>query len=153
MPLFNYAGYVGDAIGSALGQVGVEVNVIVIDDGSTDDGLAAVRSLAERDRRIRVVANERNIGHIPTVNRALKLVDAEYGEKLDADDLLTPGSLARSAALLDAHPSAGFVDGMPLRFNGEPPWPSLRVRSWTVWPGRDWLELGCRRGTNRICAT
>lgn len=151
VPVYNYAHYVEASLRSVLDQEGVDVSLIVLDDKSTDESLAVVTRMAADDPRIRVVANEQNMGHVPTVNRGMALVDAEYVVKLDSDDLLTPGSLARSAALLDTYPAAGFVYGFPLSFSTpQPPVARTRVRSWTVWPGRQWIELGCRGGPNRI---
>jgi hypothetical protein len=151
VPLYNYGRYLESCLRSVLDQEGVEVDVLVLDDCSSDDSVAVARRMAEADARIRVVAHQVNRGHIPTVNEGMAQIDGEFVVKLDADDLLTPGSLARSVALLDEHPSTGFVYGFPLIFRSpEPPPPILEVRSWTVWPGRRWLARMCRRGDNCI---
>ena len=151
VPLYNYAHYVEQCLASVLSQEGIDITAIVIDDKSTDDGLAVASRLAANDPRVTVVANSVNRGHIPTVNAGMRLVDAEFVVKLDADDLLTPGSLARSVALMQAHPDVGFVYGFPLIFAETPPaLPDAVARSWRIWPGRKWIEMMCRRGVNRI---
>lgn len=172
VPCYNYGRWLTECVDSALGQEGVEVDVLIVNDASTDDSAAVALKLAARDARVRVINHVRNCGHIPSVNEALRYVEGDYLVKLDADDLLTPGSLARSTALLEAHPNVAFVYGQPVHF-GKPPGPSMlrlpawlggnafaerppmdalpkRARRWTVWPGLSWLALRCAEGVNCI---
>jgi glycosyltransferase involved in cell wall biosynthesis len=151
VPCFNYGRYLTDCIRSVLDQEGVAVDVLLIDDASTDNSLEVASSLAAAHPEVRVIAHATNAGHVPTVNEGFAAAQGEYIVKLDADDLLTPGSLARSAALLDSYPSVGFVYGCPLHFkSAAPPPANLAVRSWTIWPGVEWLALRCRQGVNCI---
>lgn len=150
IPCFNYARYLPAAVESALSQEDVKVDVVVVDDCSTDDSLRVARELAEH-QDVQVVAHEINQGPAATFNDGLGLVTGEFLVRLDADDMLTPGSLARSAALARRHPNVGLVYGNPIHFTDEPAPPSRsRVRSWTVWPGRHWLGDRCRTGVNVI---
>lgn len=151
IPLYNYARFLPECLDSVLCQDGVVVDVLIIDDASTDDSLAVARRLAAGDPRVTVRASEQNRGMIPTINDGLWAIDGEYAVKMDADDILTPGSLARATALLDADESVGFVYGFPVAFSESPPQPPrTRVRSWTVWPGEEWLKIRCRKGRNCI---
>jgi hypothetical protein len=151
VPCYNYANYLPDAVGSALRQASVEVDVLIIDDASSDESARVARGLAAASPRVQVVHHHRNLGLVDTMNEGLSAATGEFVVKLDADDLLTPGSLARSTSLLRAHPSVGFVYGHPLHFSsGTPPQPRSRVRSWTIWSGHDWLARRCRRGVNCI---
>ncbi|MET1154219.1 glycosyltransferase, partial [Arthrobacter sp.] len=82
-------------------------------------------------------------------NVALEHVTGSYLVRLDADDELTPGALARATALLEAHPEVGFVYGRPCNFQGdELPPAQLHPSTWSIWNGIDWLELRCRLGVN-----
>lgn len=148
IPCYNYGRYLPQAVASALDQDRVSVDVIVVDDASTDDSLAVARSLL--DDRVRVVAQPQNSGPVATFNRGLAEARGEFLVRLDADDMLTPGSLARSVALAQRHPSVGLVYGHPLHFSGEAPRARTRATEWTVWPGREWLRMRCERGTNVI---
>lgn len=151
IPLYNYGCFLAECVESILAQEDVDIDVLIIDDASTDDSLAVARSIAARDDRVRVKANPANMGMVPTINEGLWEVDGEYLLKFDADDILTPGALARATALLDAYPSVGFVYGFPVVFRSSPPPPArTRVRSWTVWSGEDWLQIRCRKGSNVI---
>jgi glycosyltransferase involved in cell wall biosynthesis len=151
IPLYNYGHFLGECIESVLTQGGVEADVLVIDDASTDDSLSIAQAVAAGDPRVRVVSNPHNVGMVRTINEGMWAVEGEYIVKMDADDVLTPGALARATALLDAYPSLGFVYGFPVTFAESPPPPArTKVRSWTVWSGRDWLRAVCRRGRNCI---
>jgi glycosyltransferase involved in cell wall biosynthesis len=76
------------------GQVGVDVDVIVIDDASTDGSAAVVRDLAASDDRICAILHPRNRGHIATYNEGLEQARGEYVVLLSADDALPAGALA-----------------------------------------------------------
>lgn len=151
VPAYNYARYLPDCAGSVLGQRDVDVKLIIADDASTDETPRVTAEMAAADPRVTVVRNVRNRGHVPTVNAALELVDTEYVVKLDADDLLAPGALARATALLQGAPDVGFVYGRPHHFSGHvPTLPDTATRSWTVWPGAEWVAARCRSGANVI---
>ena len=151
VPLYNYGHFLDECVGSILSQEGVEVDVLIIDDASTDESLSIAEAIADRESRVRVSPNVRNLGMVPTMNRGLWEVDGEYLVKFDADDVLTPGALARATALMEAHPSVGFVYGFPVTFSQSPPPPArTKVRSWTIWAGHDWIRIRCRKGANCI---
>lgn len=174
IPCRNYGHWLADCVNSALEQAAVDVDVLIVNDGSSDNSADVALHLAERDSRVRLIDHEKNEGQIPSVNEALRNVDGDYIVKLDADDILTPGSLARSTALLEAHPNVGFVYGRALYFGehvtmnltwlqkwlrrnmyaatDRPPRAAIdtRPRGWTIWPGHTWLSLMCSRGTNCI---
>lgn len=151
VPTYNYARYLPDAVGSVLSQKHVEVEVIVVDDHSTDDSLAVARRLAAGDDRVRVIARPANAGPVATFNAGLAEAHGEFLVRLDADDALTPGSLARAVALLQRHPEVGLVYGHPVHFEGDLPTTAReRVTEWVIWKGADWLESRCRLGTNCI---
>lgn len=139
IPCHNYAQYLDEAIASALAQEGVAVDVTVVDDGSNDGSGAIADRWAHGDERVRVIHHPRNRGHIATFNDALDAATAPYVVKLDADDVLTPGSLARSARVLERHPRVQFVYGDVVHARGDVPEvlprprPSVQVFSGSVW--------------------
>ncbi len=136
---------------SALAQADVEVEVLVIDDCSSDDSLQVAAGLQASDARVSVISHQRNRGHIPSVNEGFARLGSEYVVKLDADDLLAPGSLARATALLEAHAEVGFVYGRPQHFSSRIPKPvASPTRSWSVWSGREWVARRCRTVNNVI---
>ncbi|MEI7592767.1 MAG: glycosyltransferase family A protein [Actinomycetes bacterium] len=147
VPCYNYGHFLPDAVGSVLDQHGVDVDVLIIDDASADGSAEIAVRLAEQDSRVKVICHQKNQGHIATYNEGLFALQGDYSVLLDADDMLTPGSLARSTALMEHNQSVGMVYGFPLSFAGEPPMPVTKVRNWTVWQGDEWIQRVCRRGT------
>jgi len=153
IPCFDYARYLPDSVGSALAQDDVDVDVVIVDDASRDDSVAVAEALAAQHPRIHVAQHRENRGHLATANDALGLASGEFVVKLDADDLLAPGSLARSAALLRAHPEVSFCYGWAEEFTGTPPvLPDDPGRGFRmqVWNGDDWTRRVLRRGHNVI---
>lgn len=143
---FNYGRYLKESVGSALKQDGVSVDVVIVDDRSTDDSLSVARSLSDTDARVQVVANSRNLGPAGAFNVGWREATGTYVVRLDADDLLTPGALQRATSLLEGHPNVTFVYGRPIHFNSLPP--QLRQLSagrGRIWAGRQWFRRRCRR--------
>jgi hypothetical protein len=150
VPCYNYGRLLSCAVDSALSQESVEVEVIIVDDASTDDSAEVARRLA-CDPRVVVISHDRNTGHVVAFNDGYAVATGEFIVRLDADDLLTVGSLARSVALFDAFPRVGLVYGHPLHFAGDVPLrPRTKVRGWSVWSGADWIAERCRTGVNCI---
>lgn len=151
IPCYNYGHFLPDAVASVLNQTGAEVEVIVVDDASTDDTAAVATRLSAADPRVRLISNATNLGHDRTFNRGVEAASGEFIVRLDADDQLTPGALSRAVDLFQAHPSVGLVYGYPRHFETEnPPEPRVGDISWTVWPGQEWILHRCRRGVNCI---
>jgi hypothetical protein len=150
VPAYNYARFLPQCARSALAQRDVDVRLVIVDDCSSDETPQVTAALAA-DPRVTVLRNEPNRGHIPSVNRGMELVATEFVVKLDADDLLAPGALARATALLQARPEVSFVYGRPRHFTGRTPRPvTCPALSWTVWSGREWIARLCRMGVNAI---
>lgn len=105
--LYNKGAFVEEAVRSALASTFADIEVLVVDDASTDDGPARVRAIA--DPRVRLLPSERNTGRPAAANRGFEAACGEYIAVLDADDVMHPERIARQAAFLDAHPEVGAV--------------------------------------------
>ena len=123
MPAYNTGRFVGEAIQSILDQTLDDLELIIIDDGSTDDSLQVIQRYAKLDRRIRFVSRE-NRGITASRNEALAMATGEYLANIDSDDVSRPDRLARQASYLDEHPECVLVccrmqvidpDGDPIR--------------------------------------
>jgi glycosyltransferase involved in cell wall biosynthesis len=107
MPAFNTERYIGEALRSVLDQEGVDFEVIVVDDGSTDGTARVVSSLA--DPRVRLVHNPVNRGIGWCHQHVLELSRAPFITHVDSDDLLVPGALRAILAFARLHPRAAQV--------------------------------------------
>ena len=107
IPCYNQAHFLGEAIESVLSQTYPNLEIIVVDDGSTDN----TAEVGERyGNRVRVVRQE-NQGLSGARNSGFKEAQGEYMVFLDADDRLLPGALATGLRHLDAHTECAFVSG------------------------------------------
>ncbi len=151
VPCYNYGMYLEACVRSVLDQERVDVDVLVIDDCSSDDTPRVAARLEQADRRVRFIRHESNRGHIATYNEGIAQIRGDYFVLLSADDLLTPGSLARATDLMEANPSVGMVYGQPISLYGTiPPEPRTDATGWSVWPGREWARLVCEAGKNFV---
>ena len=148
---YNYGRYLPAAVQSCLSQEDVTVEVIIVDDSSTDDSLDIAKGLCQKHANISLIAHATNTGPVEAFNDGARSATGEFLVRLDADDLLTPGSLGRATLLAQSFPSVGLVYGHPLHFSQEPlPNPRLRATAWTIWPGAQWLADRCQSGKNVI---
>jgi glycosyltransferase involved in cell wall biosynthesis len=107
IPTYNYGRFLGEAIQSVLDQTFQDWELIVVDDGSTDNTREVVEAFD--DPRIHYVYQE-NQGNPAARNTALRLVRGEYVACLDGDDIWLPEKLAKQVAQLDAlPPTVGLV--------------------------------------------
>lgn len=104
IPLYNKAAYITEAIQSVLQQRLPAMEVVVVDDGSTDDGPDRVRALAAQ--RVRLVS-QANAGVAAARNHGITLATGDLVAFLDADDLHHPDYLATVALLSQRYPQAG----------------------------------------------
>lgn len=107
IPSYNYAHFIGATIQSALDQTYGDLEVVVVDNCSTDDTEKVVGAFASE--QVRFYRNEQNIGFVRNLNRCLVHARGEYVIFPGADDLLYPECLAKQVAFMDAHPEAAFV--------------------------------------------
>ena len=100
MPAYNAGRFLEEAIRSVMAQTVTNWELLVLDDGSSDDTLMIAQRLAQTDCRIRVLPNENNMGVAKTRNRGLDLCRGEYVALLDSDDLWYPQKLEKQLALM-----------------------------------------------------
>lgn len=105
IPTYNSAQFVGQAVASVYGQTYSDFELIVVDDGSTDDTWHVLEPYRERMRYL----YQPNMGESVARNRGIQESHGEYIAFLDADDLWLPSKLAKQIALMDQHPSAVLV--------------------------------------------
>jgi len=129
VPCFNLGQFVGDAIGSVLAQTYTDLEVILVDDGSTDaETVAFVGSLSKP--RTRVIRTDHR-GLSAARNTGFRASASDYVCALDADDLLEADWLSRAVERLDSEPDLAFVSHWLEAFGDE---------RWVWKPGR--FDLG-----------
>ena len=93
--VYNSEKYIEETIRSVLNQTYKNFELIVIDDGSTDKSFEIVAKLAEKDKRIKFLKNDRNLGVSATRNRLIDIAKGEYVAIMDSDDISLPERLEK----------------------------------------------------------
>lgn len=106
LPVYNSAAYLAATIGSILTQTFRDFELIIINDGSTDNSEAIIRSFS--DSRIRYL-QQPNRGLVASLNRGIAEARGRYIARIDGDDLCLPSRFAQQAAWLDEHPDTAVV--------------------------------------------
>lgn len=107
MAAYNAAPYVQAAVDSILAQSFTDFELIVIEDGSSDDTPAILAQCAQRDARVRIL-NLPHVGLSTALNRGLELARGGLVARMDADDIARPARLAKQVAFMDQHPGVGL---------------------------------------------
>jgi glycosyltransferase involved in cell wall biosynthesis len=108
LTVYNRDRYLSAAIESIRNQTYSDFELLIWDDGSTDDSVAIARHYAQTDPRIRVIAAEHQ-GHVLALKAAHAEINGTYVGWVDSDDLLAPTALEATTAILDADPAIGMV--------------------------------------------
>jgi glycosyltransferase involved in cell wall biosynthesis len=106
MPNYNHGRYLRGALGAILSQSARPMEVLVIDDASTDDSVEIIREIAAHDPVVRLLVNPRNMGAIPTINRGVLEATGDFIYGPAADDQILPGFFEKSMTLLARNPTA-----------------------------------------------
>ena len=115
LPNYNNGNLIARALLALLNQTPAAQEIIVVDDGSTDNSVAVIEALQRRHLAIKLIRNETNRGIIASVKNALAVATGEYLLFAASDDFVFPGLFAHAFAALRAYPqSAYFCAGVAL---------------------------------------
>jgi len=109
IPVYNRQELIAETIDSALSQTYSNIEVIIVDNASTDNTWNVIQAYEEKDDRIKAFRNESNIGPVRNWLRCVNEASGEYGKILWSDDLIAPTFLERTVAFLSDRNDVGFV--------------------------------------------
>ena len=112
VPNRNDSRYLARCIRSILEQEDPPDELIVVDDQSTDNSVALIRSLIAGQSRARLIENPVNLGTYGALDQGLKIARSDYVLFLSANDFVLPGIFARARSCLARHPGAGLWSAM-----------------------------------------
>lgn len=110
MPVYNGDAFLVEAIDSALAQTEKNIEIVAVDDGSTDSSREILYRYAAQDTRVRVF-EEKHQGLVATLNRGLEVARGKYICRLDADDIATLNRVEKQVRFLEEHPDYVLVGG------------------------------------------
>jgi len=114
MTVYNREPYLAAAIESVLAQSFADIELIVVDDRSSDRSAEVARRY-ESDPRLRLFVNEKNLGDYPNRNHAASLARGRYVKYVDADDLIYPHCLQVMVEAMERFPEAAYGVARPMR--------------------------------------
>lgn len=129
MTSYNRQQYIAEAIESVLASTYSDFELIIVDDGSTDQTVGIARSFAAKDERIKVYVNEQNLGDYRNRNQAASYAKGEFIMYVDSDDKILVDGFERCIAAMQQFPQAGF--GMYYNETGRNPFllsPKLAIQ-------------------------
>ncbi len=123
MTAYNREQHIADAIESVLNSTYSNFELIIVDDCSTDKTVAIASAFAEKDSRVKVYRNEKNLGDYPNRNKAASYANGKYIKYVDADDMLYYYGLEVMITFTERFPEAGF--GLGTYPDNDRPFPIL----------------------------
>lgn len=111
MTAFNAEKYIADSIKSMLRQTYRNFDFLICDDASTDNTLAIIEKFAEKDSRIKVIKNRKNLNIGASATKLLKMVNTDLVARMDADDISFPERLEKQVDFLLNNPDVVMVGG------------------------------------------
>lgn len=118
MPLYNYDRHIVDCLLSCICQPERDIEVVVVDDCSTDRSLEFARMMESVDSRIRVLAHAENLGYSAAKNTAIRAANSPYIRMLDSDDMLTLVGITKPLKAIE-ETGADFVHGIAYKLDGK----------------------------------
>jgi glycosyltransferase involved in cell wall biosynthesis len=110
IPCYNYGRYLPECLNSIFVQEGgFDIEVIAVEDGSTDNTLEVLRSFS--DPRLRIIEHGKNQGFLAAVTHGLEAARGKYVARIDPDDRYRPNFLATLVPVLESHPKVGMAYG------------------------------------------
>lgn len=108
---YNYANYIESAISSILAQTLSDWELLVVDDGSSDNSLEIIKSFCEKDNRIKLFQHEnaKNKGLKESILLGVKNATGDWIAFLESDDLLEPENLMQKVQIMEKYPSVKFI--------------------------------------------
>jgi len=115
---YNYSQYISGALELLLPQLEPGFELIVIDDGSSDDSIGRIEAAIAGHAEARLIRNETNTGIHAVLNQGLALARGEFFICASADDRIRPGLLASCVEMLERHPEAGLCTAPVVQIDG-----------------------------------
>lgn len=112
MPAYNAEKYIGEAIESILNQTYKNLELIIIDDCSTDDTWKIIQEYQKKDKRIIGVINNKNLKLSLTLNKGIQMAKGEYIARMDADDISTSDRIQNQVEFLEQNKEVGILGGI-----------------------------------------
>jgi glycosyltransferase involved in cell wall biosynthesis len=117
IPCFNAASYMEDSLMSIVNQTYKNIEIIAIDDCSSDNTWSILQSLQKKDHRIKIYQNPKNLKLISTLNRAIDFCQGDFIARMDADDISNLDRIEKQVKVITENEELDFVSVFPIMIN------------------------------------
>lgn len=111
IPVYNEEEYIGRTLDSLLNQTYDNIELIIVDDNSSDDSLEIIRDKTSNLDNAKILSNRTNMGQTFSINRGAMVADGDYIIFHDADDVSTPDRVAKQVLYMENNPEVGVLGG------------------------------------------
>ena len=111
MPVYNGEKYLSEAVESILNQSFSNFELIIINDGSTDNTVGIIDKYRKQDRRIKLISHSENNGIVHSLNQGLKMAQGKYIARMDSDDISFSDRLEKQVGYMESNPQIGILGG------------------------------------------
>jgi glycosyltransferase involved in cell wall biosynthesis len=129
IPAYNVEDFIVESINSILNQTYLELEIVVIDDASSDQTYSKLESLSKLDSRIKLYRNDKNLGLVLNRNKGLQLCSGKYIALMDSDDISVENRIQRFVDFLEANTEFDAVTGWMQTFDNNGSKDILRYRT------------------------
>ncbi len=112
IPCYNVENYVAESVSSIIEQTYTNLEIIIVNDCSSDNTSSKLQELADKDNRIKIYNNATNLKLIKTLNRGIELCRGKYIARMDADDISFPTRIEKQVAFLEQNSDYDVVSSM-----------------------------------------
>jgi len=109
---YNHAQYLPESIEAILGQSYQNIELIIIEDCSTDNSVGIIQKYCTLDERVKMCRNPKNIGVLASANKGLSMASGDFLYFASADDRICGGFFEKTIELFTKHPNAGICSGL-----------------------------------------
>ncbi len=109
IPAYNNGAYIGETIESILAQTYKNIELVIVDDNSSDNTYQVLQQYAEKDKRVKIYKNKTNLGMAGNWNRCLELCTGEFMKLVCADDLLAPNMIEYEMKIFRKYPEVVLI--------------------------------------------
>ena len=108
---YNHASFVEECLDSVLNQSYKNIELIIVDDNSSDNSVAVIESLIKKKPKIQFIKNSKNLGITKSFNKTVGLTKGEFLIDLATDDVLLPNCIEEQISVFNQNPNATLVFG------------------------------------------
>ena len=138
---YNAEKYLEACLDSLVNQTLKDIQIVCIDDASTDSTPTILQKYADKDSRIQILRRNQNAGQAVARNMGIQVADGDYITMLDADDTMSADALEQAVKILDSDPDTGSVLLRLVYVNGSEQTPYPMRSDKTSWSGEEAFRL------------